>query len=136
MTDYLIYLPFVFIAAGTLLQLYLHLSARWMRGRAATEMEGLDELDHRLPDWRERPRLVLYFSSVYCGPCKGMAPMIAERAAAREHFLRFDAIADGELATRLGARGAPAFVLIEHGTISKVHLGSLSPAALDRMLGL
>lgn len=134
MTEYLIYLPFVLIAAGTSLQLYLHLSARRMRGRNVSQIAGLDELDNRLPGWRTYPRLVLYFSSVYCGPCMGMATMIAERAAVHPHLLRLDAIADGDLASHLGARGAPAFVLIEHGRISKVHLGSLTPAALDRML--
>ena len=134
MTDYLIYLPFVLIGAGTLLQVYLHLSARRMRGKAVADMAGLEALERRLPGWPEYPRLVLYFSSVYCGPCKGMAGMIAERAAQYPYLLKFDAIADGDLASRLGARGAPAFVLIEHGQIRKVHLGSLTPAALDRML--
>ncbi|MFU8838587.1 MAG: thioredoxin family protein [Thiohalomonadaceae bacterium] len=134
MSDYLIYLPFVLIAAGTLLQVYLHLSARRMRGKELHGEVGFDELDHLLPDWRERTPLLLYFSSAYCAPCKAMAPSIDALAAQTGAVLKLDAIAHGELATRLGARGAPAFVLLEQGRVARVHLGSLSPGALRKML--
>jgi thioredoxin 1 len=134
MLDYLIYLPFLLIGAGTLLQIYIHVSARRMRGQSLQELPGMAVLDERLADWREHPRLLLYFSSAYCGPCKAMAPMIEGLAAETGALLKLDAIADGELATTLGARGAPAFVLLERGTIAKVHLGSLSEGALRKML--
>lgn len=134
MSDYLIYLPFVLIAAGTLLQIYLHLSARRMRGQSLREDAQMTVLDARMPDWRERHRLLLYFSSAYCAPCKAMAPSIDALANETGAVLKLDAIADGELASRLGARGAPAFVLLEQGRVAKVHLGSLSPGALRKML--
>ena len=135
-SEYLIYLPFVLIAAGTLLQLYIHLSARRMRGRDLSVQPGMSALDKLCPDWRERPRLLLYFSSAYCGPCKSMAPSIDALAKESGAIFKLDAIEHGNLATVLGARGAPAFVLLEQGKVARVHLGSLSEGALRKMLGL
>lgn len=129
MSDYLIYLPFLLIALLTLLQVFIRVSARRMRGRSVAGMEGL--LDAK---WLEKERLVLYFSSAYCHPCKAMAPMIDRLSAESDNLVKLDAIEHGELASHLGARGAPAFVQLARGTIVKVHLGSLTEPQLRQML--
>lgn len=129
MSDYLKYLPFVLIGLMTLLQLFIRLSARRMRGRSVIEFDGL--IDEK---WLAKTKLVLYFSSAYCQPCKAMAPMIDKLCAETGNLIKLDAITHGELASRLGARGAPAFVQLAHGTVVKVHLGSLTEARLRRML--
>lgn len=133
-SDYLIYLPLLLIALGTLLQLYIHLAARRMRGRDISAQPGMEALDTLCPDWRERPRLLLYFSSAYCGPCQAMMPVIDGLVSEGAALLKLDALEQGELATTLGARGAPAFVLLEQGKVARVHLGSLSEAALRRLV--
>ena len=46
------------------------------------------------------------------------------------NLVKLDALEHGELATRLHARGAPAFVFVEQGRIAGVHLGSLTEARL------
>jgi thiol-disulfide isomerase/thioredoxin len=129
MSDYLKYLPFVLIGLITLMQLFIFFSARRMRGRELTGLEGL--LDNH---WLQKDRLVIYFSSAYCGPCKTMKPMIEKLAQEFDNLARFDAIEHGELASRLGARAAPAFVQVEQGRVVKVHLGSLTEAKLRQML--
>jgi len=129
MSDYLKYLPFVFIGLLTLIQLFVRLSARRMRGRSLSGLDGLLE-----PEWLAKDKLVIYFSSAYCAPCKAMTPMLDKLAGESGNLLKLDAIAQGELATRLGARGAPAFVQVEQGRVVKVHLGSLSEAKLRQML--
>lgn len=129
MSDNLKYLPFLLIGLITLMQLFIHLSARRMRGQSLSAVEELLQAE-----LLQKDKLVLYFSSAYCGPCKGMAPMIDRLSAEHDNLAKFDAIEHGELATRLGARGAPAFVQVQQGKVVKVHLGALSEAKLRQML--
>ncbi len=129
MSDNLKYLPFVLIALMTLLQIVIRISARRMRGRSVRELGDL--LDKR---WLDKERLVLYFSSAYCQPCKAMAPMIKRLGAETGNLVKLDANEHGELASRLGARGAPVFVQLMEGTVVKVHLGSLTETRLRQML--
>lgn len=119
------YIPLVLIALLTLLQLYIRFSARFMKGKALPELHGL--IDESL---LRRDKLVLYFSSEYCQPCKGMAPMIERLAAELGNLVKLDALEHGELATQLHARGAPAFVFIEQGRVQGVHLGTMNEARL------
>ncbi len=129
MSDNLKYLPFVLIGLITLLQLFIYFSARRMRGRQLSDLDGL--LDAQ---WLDKKRLVIYFSSAYCGPCKAMKPLIDKLAEEFDNLARFDAIEHGELASHLGVRAAPAFVQVEQGKVVKVHLGTLSEAKLRQML--
>lgn len=129
MSDNLKYLPFVLIGVMTLIQLFIRFSARRMRGYELSELKGL-----LAPEWLDKEKLVIYFSSAYCAPCKAMLPMIEQLARESGNILKLDAIEDGELATRLGARGAPAFVQVSKGKVVKVHLGSLTEAKLRQML--
>lgn len=129
MSDYLKYLPFLLIGLLTFIQIFVRLSAWRMRGHALSELDGL--LD---PLWLNKERLVIYFSSAYCGPCKAMKPMIERLSGETGNILKLDAIEHGELASLLGARGAPAFVQVEQGKVVKVHLGSLTEARLRQML--
>jgi thiol-disulfide isomerase/thioredoxin len=119
------YIPLVLIAALTLLQLYIRFSARFMRGKPLPELAGV--VDESL---LRGDKLVLYFTSEYCQPCKEMAPMAERLTAELGNLVKLDALEHGELATRLHARGAPAFVFVEQGKITGVHLGSLTEARL------
>jgi thioredoxin 1 len=129
MSDYLKYLPFLLIGIITLVQLFAHLSARRMRGRSLSELNGLLQ-----PQWLEKEKFVLYFSSAYCGPCQAMAPLVDRLRGEGANIVKLDAIEHGELASRLGARGAPAFVEVRRGEVIRVHLGALSEAKLRQMV--
>lgn len=129
MSDNLKYLPFVLIGAITLMQLFIFLSARRMRGRS------LSQLAQQLPEGiLQQPKAVLYFSSAYCGPCKSMAPMIERLAAEHDNLIKLDAHEDGAVAGELGVRAAPSFVQLEQGRVVKVHLGAMGEDKLRRML--
>lgn len=123
------YIPLVLIAALTLLQIYIRFSARFMRGKPLPEMNGV--IDESL---LKRDKLVIYFSSEYCQPCKAMMPMITRLLSQQDNLIKLDALEHSELATRLHARGAPAFVCIERGQITDVHLGVFSEKKLLRHL--
>jgi thioredoxin 1 len=119
------YIPLVLIALMTLLQIYIRFSARFMKGKPLPELHGI--VDEKL---LRGDKLVLYFSSAYCQPCKEMAPMIERLSSELGNVVKLDALEHGELATSLHARGAPAFVFIESGRIAGVHLGALTEARL------
>ena len=129
MSDNLKYLPFVLIGLITLMQLFIFFSARRMRGRSLSDLDGL--LERGL---LEKDRLVIYFSSAYCGPCKAMKPTIEKLAHEFDNLRVYDAIEQGELAKRLGVRAAPTFVQVERGKVVKVHLGAMSETKLRQML--
>jgi thioredoxin-like negative regulator of GroEL len=123
------YIPLLLIALMTLLQIYIRFSARFMKGKPLPELQGV--VDESL---LKRDKLVLYFSSAYCHPCQEMAPMINKLASELGNLVKLDAMEHGELATRLHARGAPAFVFVEQGKVAAVHLGTLTEARLRRHL--
>jgi thiol-disulfide isomerase/thioredoxin len=125
MMDWTKYIPLVLIALMTLLQLYIRFSARFMKGKPLPQLQGVVD-DSML----QRDKLVLYFSSAYCQPCKEMAPMIERLSDELGNVVKLDALEHGELATSLHARGAPAFVFIEAGRIAGVHLGALTEPRL------
>ncbi len=119
------YIPLVLIALMTLLQLYIRFSARFMKGKPLPELQGVVDASLLGGD-----KLVLYFSSEYCQPCKEMAPMINRLVSELGNLVKLDALEHGELATKLHARGAPAFVFVEQAKVAGVHLGSLTEAQL------
>ena len=60
--------------------------------------------------------------------------MINPLATELGNIVKLDAIEHGELATKLHARGAPAFVFVEQGKVAGVHLGSMTEAQLRKRL--
>lgn len=123
------YIPIALIVVLTLVQLYVRFSARAMNGKALPEMPGI--IDESL---RSREKLVIYFSSEFCQPCKEMKPMIDKMSDELGNLVKLDALEHGELATQLQARGAPAFVFVERGVVTGVHLGALTEARLRARL--
>lgn len=123
------YIPIALIVLLTLVQLYVRFSARAMNGKALPELPGI--IDESL---RSGDKLVIYFSSEFCHPCKEMKPMIDTVSAETGNLIKLDALEHDELATQLQARGAPAFVFVERGIISGVHLGVLSETRLRARL--
>lgn len=123
------YIPLVLIGLMTLLQLYIRFSARFMKGKPLPELHGV--VDDSL---LKGDKLVLYFTSEYCQPCKEMAPMVERLFNELGNVVKLDALEHGDLATSLHARGAPAFVFIEAGVIVGVHLGALTEPRLRARL--
>ena len=57
---------------------------------------------------------VLYFTATWCGPCKAMAPVVAEA----QQFLsieKVDAEMNPDLTKQYGIRSVPTFVYIKDG---------------------
>ncbi len=129
--DYSKYIPLLLIGFMTLMQIFMRLSSRWARGKKVPKFDSITT-----PEQRDMARVLIYFTSGFCAPCKAMAPMIQTISDESGAIIKLDALEYGEIATEMGARGAPAFVLVENGIIQKVHLGALTQKRIKEMLKL
>ena len=71
--------------------------------------------------------IVLDFSATWCGPCKKIAPYIAELAeeyAGRVNVGKCDVDDNEELTSKFGIRNVPTVLFIKNGEVVDKHVGS------------
>lgn len=82
------------------------------------------------------PVLVDFYAD-WCGPCKGLAPVLEELAVELEGKVRIYKVnvdAAPELASRYRIRGVPTMILFHHGEEIDRLVGALPKAELSRAL--
>lgn len=78
--------------------------------------------------------LVLDFSATWCGPCKKIAPYIAEIAdeyAGRVNVGKCDVDDNDELTGRFGIRNVPTVLFIKNGEVVDKHVGAAPKSELQ-----
>jgi thioredoxin 1 len=113
-----------------LLQWRLARKAKAMEGAAAPELEPA--VAAKL---RQRGRVLLYFFSPSCGPCRAFTPVIDRVAARHDNVFKFDVGRSQGVARQLGVMATPTTVLVVEGRIAQVALGSVSEQKLEELLG-
>lgn len=71
--------------------------------------------------------IVLDFSATWCGPCKKIAPYIAELAeeyAGRVNVGKCDVDDNEELTSKFGIRNVPTVLFIKNGEVVDKHVGA------------
>lgn len=126
------YLPFVLIAVLAVfmaMPLYVWLASKRLQGQAAPDYAAL-----LTPEQRGRDKLLFYFYSEQCGPCRTLGPVIDGMAARYGNVVKVDVVRQPAVAHRFGVRATPTLVLVQDGTVVKVMLGVTSERQLEGLL--
>lgn len=126
------YLPFILIgvmAVFMAMPLFIWLGGKRMQGRAAPDYAAL-----LAPEQQGRNKLLFYFYSEHCGPCRTLGPLIDTMATRYGNVVKVDVSRQTAVARQFGIRATPTLVLVEAGTVVKVMLGAVSEKQLDVLL--
>lgn len=110
---------------------------QWHLARQARKIEGqpvpalTPEVTTKL---REHGKVLIYFYSPNCGPCRAMTPRIDQAIARHDNVFKFDVGHSPDLARRLGVMATPTTVRIAGDHIERVNLGALSTAGIEQLL--
>lgn len=127
------YLPFILLAVLGLfmaMPLYIWLGSKRMQGRAAPDYQRLLGAEQQGMD-----RLLFYFYSPHCGPCRTLGPVVDQMAQRYGCVVKVDVAQDMAVARQFGVRATPTLVLVEQGKVVKVMLGAVSEKTLELLLG-
>lgn len=90
-------------------------------------------LQELLPDGvAAQPRMLLYFYSEHCVPCRSVTPLVEELDRRGEGVVKLDVRRHLMTARRFGVRTTPSLVLVESGRIAGIHAGAISRATLQQ----
>ncbi|MFA5626060.1 MAG: thioredoxin family protein [Thiohalomonadaceae bacterium] len=126
------YLPFVLIGVLVLLMampVYIRLSSKRMQGQSAPDYATL-----LAPEQQAMDKLLFYFYSEHCGPCRSLAPLIDRMGERFGNVVKVNVKYQADAARKFGIRATPTIVLVEHGKIIKVLLGAVSEKQLEVLL--
>ncbi len=78
--------------------------------------------------------VLLDFSASWCGPCRQMAPLVAEIAAAGWVVRHVDVDRETDLVRRFGVTGVPCYILLVKGQEAGRINGATTRAELERLM--
>lgn len=110
---------------------------QWQIARKAMRAEGqpVGDLDPVIDaKMKERGKVLLYFFSPNCGPCRTMTPVIGRLTGSHDNVFKLDVSQSLGLARKLGVMATPTVMLLADGRIASVHLGSMSEKNIEALL--
>lgn len=126
------FLPYILLVLAL-----LPLLARLFMARRARRMEGaaIPFSDPEVEDaLRRHGRVLLYFFSPHCGPCRSMTPIVERLAERHGNVFKLDVAQSADIARSLGILGTPSVVLLKAGKVAQVITGTASEKRLEALL--
>ncbi len=127
--DYLPYLLIGLLCLFMFWPLTVWIGSKRMQGGAAP-----DYADLLAPEQAGRDKLLFYFYSEQCAPCRTVAPLVDRMAERYGNMVKVDVARHTAAAWRFGVRATPTLVLVEGGRVIKVLLGGVSERQLEVLL--
>ena len=82
----------------------------------------------------EKGKVLIDFHADWCGPCKGMKPVLEQfKESSKIPLLEINVDTENEIAAKYGVRSIPCFIVIEDGLEVKRKIGIQS---LDQLKDL
>lgn len=127
--QYLAYILFAIILIIVALQLSMFLKAKRQQGKPVPEVDELLS-----DEQRKAGRLLFYFYSEQCGPCRAVTRLIDKLSKTHGNIVKVDVMQRPDIARRFSVMGTPTLIQIESGQISHVHIGGITEAKLTGMV--
>lgn len=82
-------------------------------------------------------KILVDFFATWCGPCKMLAPILAEFAESRDDVkvCKLDVDEAAPLAIKYGVNVIPTLILFENGSVVKKEVGFMDKSQLDKFVG-
>ena len=95
--------------------------------------DPLPALNNVFPDGISvRPRMLLYFYSEHCAACRVVTPLVEALHRRDEGVVKLDVRRHLLTARHFGIKSTPSLVLLEHGRIAGVHVGTINQLNLQQ----
>lgn len=129
MLEWIPYLLLGIILAFPVLQAGFWLRTRRLRGSPAPGFSDLLEVPAG-----GNGRLLFYFYSSHCGPCRTMTPRVSRLREEFDNVVMVDVNDHTELTCRFGISAVPSIVVVADGKIERALLGKHSERFLRTLL--
>ncbi len=126
------WIPFVLLGIIILflvLQLSLWFGTRRLEGKPAPDVS--DILGERA---KQLNKLLFYFYSPHCGPCRRMTPHIDRLSQNHDNIVKIDISQDHDISHRFGVTVVPTTLVVSDGKVTKALVGRQSERQLEALL--
>ena len=129
MLESIFYIVLVIIGFFVFIQIYFLINSFLKKGKTITPFEG--EIGKKVSAGK---KMLLYFYSPTCGPCKAMTPVVDQLRKENKDVHKINLSRDMSIGRVFGVMGTPATILVENSRIKKYVLGARSESYLRGLI--
>ena len=119
MLESILYIVLAIIGFFVFVQVYFFINSYLKKGKKIEAFGG--EIGKKVSSGK---KLLLYFYSPTCGPCKAMTPVIDKMSKENKDIHKINLSRDMTIGRIFGVMGTPATVVVENSRIKKYVLGA------------
>ena len=129
MLNSILYIVLAIVGFFVFVQVYFFINSYLKKGKKISAFGG--EIGKKVSSGK---KLLLYFYSPTCGPCKAMTPVIDKMSKENKDIHKINLSRDMTIGRIFGVMGTPATVVVENSKIKKYVLGARSESYLRGLI--